>query len=212
MAASPENHRKESTDVKTLVSDYSNHVWRKLFSFFPSRDSNLFDKISNLHLIRTTGARGRRRKPGLPLPLPSNSLEFSGVMFDESRVLDALDTILEHILANLHDIQKSLHFWQSRAEGSGAQKVYFMVFERGPWAFINGTVQLIRGCMSGGSPVQHLCHSAVAQISERIAVLTRLQHCLAKFLAQVVLILFPLLHSEFLYFSILFFISHRNTT
>ncbi|KAJ4969761.1 hypothetical protein NE237_002860 [Protea cynaroides] len=186
MAASPENPRNESTtDVKTLVSKYSNNVWRKLLSFFPSRDSNLLDKISNPQLPRNTRARSRRRKSGLPLPLPSKSLECSGIIPESSRVLDMLDSVLEHVLASLHDIQKSLRFWQSREEGSGAQKLYFMVFERGPWAFINGTVQLIHECVSGGFPVQHLCHNVVAQISERIAVLTSLQQCLAQFLAQV---------------------------
>ncbi|KAJ4978366.1 hypothetical protein NE237_009146 [Protea cynaroides] len=185
MSASLKNPSNESKDVKILNSYYSNYAWRKLSSFFPSRDSNLFGKISNFYLLLTSRARHRRRKPGLPLPLPSKPLHFSRAIPEASLVLDVLDYILGHLFASLHDIQKSLHFWQSRAEGSDVQKVYFMVFERGPRAFIDETIQLIHGCVSGGSPVQHLCHSAVTQISERIAVLTSLQHCLAKFLAQV---------------------------
>ncbi|OVA14820.1 Nuclear control of ATP synthase 2 [Macleaya cordata] len=173
-------------DLKTLFSFYSNQVWRRVIGFFPSKshDSNLLSRITNFY-YRTSRARSWRRRPGLPLPLPSNSLESTLVLTEASRVFDILEDILEHILSRLHDIQKSLQFWQCKAEGTNAQKAYFMVFERGPCAFINGTVELIRGCSMGGSPLQHLCHSAAAQISERIAILTSLRHCLATFLAQV---------------------------
>ncbi|KDO66418.1 hypothetical protein CISIN_1g007748mg [Citrus sinensis] len=92
---------------------------------------------------------------------------------------------MEHIFLNLHNIQKNLQFWQSRAEGSNAQKAYFMMFERGPFAFINGTAQILRDCMAEGGSVQHLCQSASVHISERITVLTTLRSSLATFLAQV---------------------------
>lgn len=37
---------------------------------------------------------------------------------EDSRVLDILEDILEHLFQNLHNIQKNLQFWQSRAEVS----------------------------------------------------------------------------------------------
>ncbi|XP_038988228.1 protein DGS1, mitochondrial-like isoform X2 [Phoenix dactylifera] len=92
---------------------------------------------------------------------------------------------MEHTLCCLHNIQKSLVFWQSRAEGTRTQKIYFMIFERGPRAFIDGTYELINRLVTDGSPIQHLCCSASDMISEKIAVLTSLQHYLATFLAQV---------------------------
>lgn len=64
-----------------------------------------------------------------------------------------------------------------------------MMFERGPFAFINGTAQILRDCMAEGGSVQHLCQSASVHISERITVLTTLRSSLATFLAQVFLIL-----------------------
>lgn len=65
-----------------------------------------------------------------------------------------------------------------------------MLFERGPRALIDETVHLVRRRVAKGSHTQHLCHSASSQISERIAILSSLQCCLATFLAQVRLILF----------------------
>lgn len=68
--------------------------------------------------------------------------------------------------------------------------MYFMIFERGPLAFIDGAVQLIRGCADEGSSIQNLCHSASSHISERIAVLSSLRCALATFLAQVCSVLY----------------------
>ena len=39
-------------------------------------------------------------------------------MPEACKVLDVLEDILEHVFQNLHDIQKNLQFWQSRAEVS----------------------------------------------------------------------------------------------
>ncbi|XP_057955814.1 protein DGS1, mitochondrial [Malania oleifera] len=172
----------ESMGVKALVSAYSNRLWNRFLGFFPS-DANFLGKISTFY-SRTNRATSRRRRTCLPLPLPSNSLDASMVTTEASRVFDVLEDILENIFMNLHDIQKNLLFWQSRAEGSNAQKVYFMIFERGPWAFIDGMLQLIRECVVKGSSL-HLYHSASAQISERISILTSLRYSLATFLAQV---------------------------
>ncbi|XP_027329358.1 protein DGS1, mitochondrial isoform X2 [Abrus precatorius] len=106
-------------------------------------------------------------------------------MTEESRVHVVLEDLLQHVLINLHSIQKNLQFWQSRAERSNAKKAYFMMFERGPRAFIDETVKLLRGRAAQGSSIQNLCQSASDYINERVAVLSCLRCSLATFLAQV---------------------------
>ena len=69
MAVSPVN---ESRKLRTLFSLYSNYLWNRVISFFPSHGSNFLGKISNMYRQAT---RARSRRPCLPLPLPSNSLE-----------------------------------------------------------------------------------------------------------------------------------------
>ncbi|KAL7198467.1 hypothetical protein ACSBR2_020873 [Camellia fascicularis] len=181
MAVSPS---KKSLDLKNLFSIYSSNLWTRLVSFLPSSRSDFLGNIYNLY-HQTTRSRSRRRKPSLPLPLPFNSLESFVDTSEASKVFDVLEDILEHIFLDLHNIQKNLHFWQSRAEASNARKVYFLIFERGPRAFIDGTVQLIREYVVEGSGMQNLCHSASVHISERITVLTSLRYHLATFLAQI---------------------------
>lgn len=128
-------------------------------------------------------------------------------------MLDVIEDILDHVLSDLHVMQKNLYFWQTRAEvsyqcgcmevnnlsclifvlmlvmltqGSNARKLYFMMFERGPRAFLDGSVKIVRE-YAAGSSTQHICHSASVYISERIMVLTSLRYSLASFLAQVCL-------------------------
>ncbi|PON74100.1 Nuclear control of ATP synthase [Parasponia andersonii] len=174
----------QSTDFNTLFSFYSNFLRNRAFTFLSSPASNFLGKISHLYR-QGARARSRRRCPRLPLPLPSKALDSSLVKTEASRVVDVLEDILEHIYSNLDNIQTNLQFWKSRAEGSNAQKAYFMLFERGPRALFDGTIQLIRESVTEGSGVQHLCHSASVHVSERIDILTSLQCCLATFLAQV---------------------------
>ncbi|KAI5673518.1 hypothetical protein M9H77_13882 [Catharanthus roseus] len=100
-------------------------------------------------------------------------------------IFNALEDVVERIFINLHYIQKNLQFWQSRAEGSNAQKAYFMVCERGPNAFVNGIFQLLRDYVAEGSGMQHLYFSASSHMSERVTFLTNLRCFLATFLAQV---------------------------
>lgn len=87
----------------------------------------------------------------------------------------------------LYTNNTSRHFW---FQGSNAQKVKFMVLERGPQAFIEGTIQLIHDCIAEGSSIKNICLSASAHISERIAILTNLRCSLATFLAEVCFTLF----------------------
>ncbi|KAH7862145.1 hypothetical protein Vadar_000722 [Vaccinium darrowii] len=180
-ATPPENESSESKALSTIYSDY---LRNRISSFFRLSGSNFIGKLSNLY-HQLTRARSRRRGPSLPLPLPSNSFDSIVVTSEGSRVFDVLQDILEHVCLDLHNIQKNLHFWQSKAEASNAQKVYFLIFERGPRAFIHGTIRLIRECVVEGSGMHNLSRSAAAYISERITVLTTLRYYLATFLAQV---------------------------
>ncbi|KAK4408350.1 protein DGS1, mitochondrial [Sesamum angolense] len=177
-----------SNNVRALVSFYSNYFHNRLRTFLPlsltSEDSFLL-RIANFY----GSSKRRRRKTCLPLPLPSAataaSLDRSPAITTEAcRIFDLLEDIVEHTLQNLHSIQKNLSFWQSKAEGTNARKAYFMICERGPSAFINGTVQLIRDCLADGSSMQKLYCSASSHISERISVLTSLRYYLAAFLAK----------------------------
>ncbi|XAR52278.1 hypothetical protein NMG60_11020252 [Bertholletia excelsa] len=181
MAGPPQ---KGSLDLQSLFSTYSNYLWKRVSGFLPSRRVNFLGKISEI-FHQTTRYGSRRPTPSLPLPLPSNFLDCFVDNAEASKVFDVLEDIVEHVILNLHNIQKNLHFWQSRAEGSNTRKVYFLIFERGPRAFFNGTVQLLRECIAEGSGIQNLCHSASAHIYERITFLTSLRYYLATFLAQV---------------------------
>ncbi|KAJ9146623.1 hypothetical protein P3X46_028862 [Hevea brasiliensis] len=174
----------EPQGVKTLVSFYSHYLWNRFFTFLPSSNSNVIGKIFNFSR-QTARASSRRRRPCLPLPLPSYSPESSLVVKEASVVYEVLEDIMGHILVNLHNVEKNLRFWQSRAESSNSRKLCFMIFERGPRAFIYGTVQLVQECIADGPSVHHLCQSASAYISERLDVLTTLRRVLATFLAEV---------------------------
>ncbi|CAL1403522.1 unnamed protein product [Linum trigynum] len=171
--------KEEPQGVKSLVSFYSNYVWNRLAAFVPT-DSNFLARVASIRPQKT-----RRRNVCLPLPLPSPPLASSPIKPHSSRVYDVLEDILEHSYNNLHSIQKNLLFWQSRAEGSDGQKLYFMLFERGPQAFVEGTAQLVRETLKDGYSTQQLALSASAFISERLAVLRTLRCALAAFLAEV---------------------------
>ncbi|XP_022728733.1 protein DGS1, mitochondrial-like [Durio zibethinus] len=182
MNAMPDGN--ESTrDVKTLISFYSNYLWNQLSTLFPSSPSNFLEKISNLSR-QTALPISTKRRAGLPLPLPANLFNSTPIKPEASRVYEVLNDIMDRSILNLHKIQNNLQFWQSRAEGSNARKAYFMIFERGPRAFVNGTVQLMRESVTNGLAMHHLSQSASAYISERIAVLSALKCSLAIFLAE----------------------------
>ena len=70
------------------------------------------------------------------------------------------------------------------SQGTSSQKISFMIFQRGPRAFADGTLQIITR-FGTGSSFQHLSHSAAETIAANIAVLKSMQSCLATFLAQV---------------------------
>ncbi|XP_071706726.1 protein DGS1, mitochondrial-like [Rutidosis leptorrhynchoides] len=145
-----------------------------------------FDKITNLYKPKIVPSTSRRsRHTCLPLPFPSQSLESFELTPEASRVYEVLGDIVEHVFFNLHSVEKNLQFWQTRAEGSTSQKVYFMIFERGPLAFLDGSGKLLHDYVFYGTGVQNVSSLASAHISERISVLTSLRKSLATFLAQV---------------------------
>ncbi|KNA24341.1 hypothetical protein SOVF_016410 [Spinacia oleracea] len=176
--ASPSQEDAESRNFRTLTLLYSNYIWTR-FS-----NSPFIGKISSL--CRQFGrAKSRRQKLCLPLPLPSKSVDSSLILTEASSIYDVLEDVFEHILSNMHNVQKNLRYWQAKAEGSNAQKAYFMIFERGPRALFDETVEFVRNFIAEDSSFQILCHSASGFISERVAVLDSLQSALATFLAQV---------------------------
>lgn len=182
-------------DVKTLVSLYSNYLWSSVRNLLPATSSvypsRLLAGISNIYGggggTAAHAPRRRRRKTCLPLPLPNPASvrSSSSDASEASRIVYVLEDIIEHIFLNLHYIQKNLEFWQSKAEESNARQAYFMICERGPHAFFNGTVQLIRDCVSDEFGKQHTYGLASSFIAERITVLSSLRYCLATFLAQI---------------------------
>ncbi|KAK7276633.1 hypothetical protein RIF29_17776 [Crotalaria pallida] len=187
MASSSENESTENDASSSLIISlfYSNYLRNRLRSFYPFSLSHLLSRFSHL----TSPFRSTLHRPhSFPLPLPSNSLHSSPILTksSSSTVHCVLEDTLQHVFANLHSIQKNLHFWQFRAEGSDARKAYFVVFERGPRAFIDETFKLLlRGRPAQGSSMKNLCQSASDYINERVTVLSSLRCSLATFLAQL---------------------------
>ncbi|XP_021734279.1 protein DGS1, mitochondrial-like [Chenopodium quinoa] len=176
--ASPSQENDQSKNFRTLTLLYSNYFWSR-FS-----NSPFIGKLSSF--CRQFGrARSRRQKLCLPLPLPSKSVHSSLILTEASRIYDVLEDVFEHILSNMHNVQKNLQYWQAKAEGSNAQKAYFMMFERGPRALIGETVEFVRNFISEDSSFQTLCHSASGFISDRVSVLDSIRCALAVFLSQV---------------------------
>ncbi|XP_074263007.1 protein DGS1, mitochondrial-like isoform X1 [Silene latifolia] len=186
---SSSSSNNQLSNLRTLTSQYSNYLYNQISNFLPiSSDSALISKIASFW--RQFGrARSRRRKPCLPLPLSSKSLHTSLIMTEASRIFEVLEDILEQLFSNIHYIQKNLHYWQIKEEGSNAQKAYFMLFERGPQALISGSVELVRNFIAEDSSFQILCHNASGFIAERVTVLDSLKRMLAKFLAQVYMLI-----------------------
>ncbi|CAN6483859.1 unnamed protein product [Victoria cruziana] len=113
MASLSRSHSNGKNSVKDLVSGYAKSAVARIYGFLPSSDSRLFAVIHQLHALRPSH---RTKKPGLPLPLPSKSLETLTILTQTSKTLDLLEEIQEHMLSYMHCIQKGLCFWQSFAE------------------------------------------------------------------------------------------------
>uniref|UniRef100_A0A0D9VU51 Uncharacterized protein n=1 Tax=Leersia perrieri TaxID=77586 RepID=A0A0D9VU51_9ORYZ len=96
-----------------------------------------------------------------------------------------LEDVVQHTLSNLHSIRNSILFWESINMGTDSQKVYYMILQRGPRAFVETTCQTLARHGRNGSPVQHLLNSLSDMIATKIGVLTRMQHYLASFIVEV---------------------------
>ncbi|XP_058743106.1 protein DGS1, mitochondrial [Vicia villosa] len=169
----------ESSANRNLPSLFYSDYLRSRFSTFYFFSPKTF--LSNF----TSPFRSSRRRECLPLPLPSNFLDSSMNNTNTSRVHGVLKDVLERFLTNLHRIQKNLQFWESIAEKSDNRKAYFMMFERGPRAFIDETVKLLRGRVAQDSYLRNLGQSASDHVNERVSVLSCLRCSLAIFLAQI---------------------------
>ncbi|RYR00701.1 hypothetical protein Ahy_B07g088832 [Arachis hypogaea] len=103
----------ESTKTSNvaIVSLYSNYLRNRLRAFYPFHPSNLLRFLSNL----AAHFRSIHHRQCIPLPLPSNFRD-SSMIIKESRVHGVLEDIREHVLLNLHSIEKNLQFWQSKSE------------------------------------------------------------------------------------------------
>jgi nuclear-control-of-ATPase protein 2 len=90
----------------------------------------------------------------------------------------------------MHLILCIIYFYMGNtsSQGTNSQKVYFMIFERGPRAFVDTTYQTLARLGSNERPVQYILHSASDMVSIKLAALTSMQHCLAAFLAEVCLL------------------------
>uniref|UniRef100_A0A0D9VUJ5 Uncharacterized protein n=1 Tax=Leersia perrieri TaxID=77586 RepID=A0A0D9VUJ5_9ORYZ len=147
--------------------------------------SSILSRLPSLPDRGSFGGGRRRRRPALPLPIRTAAAHSVGVSAEMPKAFGILEDIVQHTLSSLHDIQKSLLFWQSKAEGTNSQKMYFMIFERGPRAFAEATLQTLTRVRSNEGPIQYLLHSASDMVSTKLAILTSMQHCLAAFLAEV---------------------------
>uniref|UniRef100_A0A0E0D100 Uncharacterized protein n=1 Tax=Oryza meridionalis TaxID=40149 RepID=A0A0E0D100_9ORYZ len=128
---------------------------------------------------------GSRRRPDLLLAGGTIADYYAERGIEIPKTFVILEDIVQHTLSNMHSIQKSILFWQSIAQRTDSQKVYFMIFQRGPKAFVETTCQTLFKLRSNGSPVQDLLASESYMVSTKLDILTRMQRCLAYFLAEV---------------------------
>ncbi|KAG8063228.1 hypothetical protein GUJ93_ZPchr0003g18230 [Zizania palustris] len=147
--------------------------------------SSLLARLCSLLDPRLLSGGRRRRRAALPLPIRPAAANSARIPGEMPKAFDILQDVVQHTQSNLHRVHKSLCFWQSKAEGTNSQRLYFMIFERGPKAFVEAACQTLTRLRSNGSSVQYFLHSASDMVSTKFSVLTSMQHCLAAFLAKV---------------------------
>ena len=193
MATSPprspnSGDRPETTDLAVAAPAQPARIWNSLVARLPTLPNSLLlvaasDLLRRLLAVRRR--RRRRRRPALPLPIYDDAASSARVSGEMPKAFAILEDIVQHTLSDLHSIQKSLLYWKSKAEGTNSHKMYFMMFERGPRAFLEATCQTLTRLRSNGSPSEYLLGSASDIVSVKLAVLTNMQHRLAAFLAEV---------------------------
>ena len=193
MATSPprspnSGDRPETADLVVAAPAQPARIWNSLVARLPTLPNSLLlvaasDLLRRLLAVRRR--RRRRRRPALPLPIYDDAASSARVSGEMPKAFAILEDIVQHTLSDLHSIQKSLLYWKSKAEGTNSHKMYFMMFERGPRAFLEATCQTLTRLRSNGSPSEYLLGSASDIVSVKLAVLTNMQHRLAAFLAEV---------------------------
>ncbi|XP_047064205.1 protein DGS1, mitochondrial-like [Lolium rigidum] len=136
------------------------------------------DKVKNPGGRLPCRREKERKGKGTPISLPRQNARAL------SLVHIILNDIVHYTLSTLRNIQKSLLYWESIAEGTDLQQMYFMIFERGPRALLETTWQTLAGLRST-SPSQYLLDSAANMVLPKLDALTSMQDCLAAFLAEV---------------------------
>ncbi|KAL3680788.1 hypothetical protein R1sor_023744 [Riccia sorocarpa] len=139
-------------------------------------------------LVKQSWKAGRSPpREGLPLLLPStwHSSVSGEDAVEVEKVVEAFRDISCQLLSLLNLVCKHLDFWRTKNEGRDAAKVRLMVLERGPWQFILGIARLVRGSLWEESATAGLVSAVTTRITERVVVLTSLQHRLAALLGKV---------------------------
>lgn len=193
MATSPprspnSGDRPETANLAVAAPAQPARIWNSLVAHLPTLPNSLLlaaasDLLRRLLAVRRR--RRRRRRPALPLPIYDDAASSARVSGEMPKAFAILEDIVQHTLSDLHSIQKSLLYWKSKAEGTNSHKMYFMIFERGPRAFLEATCQTLTRLRSNGSPSEYLLGSASDIVSVKLAVLMNMQHRLAAFLAEV---------------------------
>ncbi|CAM0873230.1 unnamed protein product [Alopecurus aequalis] len=193
MATSPprspnSGDRSEAANLAVAAWAAPARGWSALAARLPPlSNSILFAAVSGLlrRLFVVRRRRRRRRRPALPLPIYDDARSSVRIANEMPKAFAILEDIVQHTLSNMHSIEKSLVYWKPKAEGSNSHKMYFMIFERGPRAFVEATCETLTRLRSNGSPSKWLLNSASDMVSTKIAVLTSMQNHLAAFLAEV---------------------------
>ncbi|RWV98315.1 hypothetical protein BHE74_00001906 [Ensete ventricosum] len=101
-----------------------------------------------------------------------------------------LEDIVACILCNLHKVQRSLHFWQSRAEGTNAQKIYPHDLSKRIIDLYRWDIRNVKQTWNEWVSLPAFISCCIYTIYHNIAILTSLRHCLVNSLAQVFSIIY----------------------
>ncbi|KAK1683444.1 hypothetical protein QYE76_044292 [Lolium multiflorum] len=135
---------------------------------------------------------GRRRRSSLPPPTDccAESSPVPGSIWRRKlRKKHAgcvvLEEIIKSALFQLHSVEDSLAFWDSKAETTHPRKMYYMAFERGPKGLAEMTCQAFWQLKNPYKFVLDSAYGMDQLIAQRMDALTDVQNCLAAFLAEI---------------------------
>ncbi|KAG0590203.1 hypothetical protein KC19_1G080900 [Ceratodon purpureus] len=127
----------------------------------------------------------RTPREGLPLLLSSPQASMLDETQGPENLLNVFGSISRELLEQIHYVNKHLMFWQTRAQGSEKDKVKFMMFERGPIAFLRGLRKIARSFLLESTLTSGLVSAAYTRINERVTMLNTLRKRLAIIIGQV---------------------------